>query len=142
MVIRKSTRSARKTTRSARKTTRSARKTTRSARKSTRSARKATRSARKSTRSARKSTRSARKATRSARKSTHKGGSGTTHYKSSQRQFVEQTELREMPQTPQKIEQLYKKSNNGEEGFQLTHKGGKYQVCYSTGVRGGRICRS
>ena len=83
-----------------------------------------------------------RKSTRSARKTTHKGGSGTTHYKSSQMQNVEKTELREMPQTRQKIEQLYNKSNNGEGGVQLRYKGGTYQLCSSTGVRGGRICRS
>ena len=107
--------------------------------------RKSTRSARKSTRSARKSTRKVgRKSTRSARKTTHKGGSGTTHYKSSQRQNVEHMELSKMPQTRQKINQLYNKSNNGEGGFQLTHKGGAAPVplCYSTGVRGGRICNS
>ena len=100
---------------------------------------------RKSTRSARKSTRKVgRKSTRSARKTTHKGGSGTTHYKSSQRQNVEHMELSKMPQTRQKINQLYNKSNNGEGGFQLTHKGGAAPVplCYSTGVRGGRICNS
>ena len=46
-----------------------------------------------------------------------------------------------MPKSRQKIEQLYKKNNNGEGGVQLKYKGGKYKVCYS-GVRGKRICRS
>ena len=107
-------------------------------RKSTRSARKTTRSARKSTRSARKSTRSARKSTRSARKSTHKGGSGTTHYKSSQRQHVEKTELREMPKLLQDKTPKHVKGQ-----FSITTTKGvaaPVPLCYSTGVRGGRIC--